>query len=59
VFDRRIAKEVDADADDTFETAERWVYDGAHIVLAFFDPDGEGTDPSSLATRNLHGPYVD
>jgi hypothetical protein len=35
VFDRRIAKRVDANGDSTFEFTERYAYDGDSIALVF------------------------
>ena len=53
VFDRRIAKSVDADGDGVGEAVvERYVHDGDHIALTF---DGEG----NLIERFLHGLQVD
>ena len=53
VYDRRIAKSVDADGDGVeTPTEERYLYDGEHIALVF---DGEGNQIS----RYLHGPQVD
>ncbi|WP_044290863.1 RHS repeat domain-containing protein [Rivularia sp. PCC 7116] len=53
MFDRRIAKEVDADGDGVATASiERFVYDGEHIALTF---DGDG----NLTHRYLHGPQVD
>jgi RHS repeat-associated protein len=49
VFDRRIAKKVDADNSGQFETVERYVYDGDHIALQF---DGVG----ALTHRYLPNP---
>lgn len=53
MFDRRIAKEVDADGDGVATASvERFVYDGEHIALTF---DGDG----NLTHRYLHGPQID
>ncbi|HUP81044.1 MAG TPA: RHS repeat-associated core domain-containing protein, partial [Pirellula sp.] len=53
VFDRRIAKSVDADGPGSAPAKiERFVYDGVHIALSF---DGTGTP----IHRYLHGPMVD
>ncbi|MHB9047276.1 MAG: RHS repeat-associated core domain-containing protein [Pirellulales bacterium] len=52
VFDRRIAKEADDDGNGTIDRAERYVYDGQHIVLEY---NGAG----ALAHRYLYGPVVD
>jgi YD repeat-containing protein len=35
VFDRRIARKVDADGNGVFETTQRFVYDGEDLILAF------------------------
>jgi hypothetical protein len=35
VFDRRIARRVDADGNGVFETTQRFVYDGEDLILAF------------------------
>ena len=47
VFDWRIGKAIDVDGDNTYETAERYVYDGDDIALVF---DGSG----NLLTRHLN-----
>ncbi|MBT9315957.1 peroxidase family protein [Leptothoe spongobia] len=53
VYDRRIAKVLDADGDGAdAPTEERFVYDGDHITLVF---DGERIQTH----RYLHGPQVD
>jgi RHS repeat-associated protein len=53
VFDRRIAKSVDADGEGTGEAVvERYVLDGDHIALTF-DGDGNQTE------RFLHGTGID
>lgn len=52
VYDRRIAKKIDWDLNGTFETQERFVYDGDDIALVF----GGYND---LQKRYLHGPGVD
>jgi RHS repeat-associated protein len=60
VFDRRIAKTVDADgAGSAVAYRESYVYDGPHILLEFFDPDASGPQPSRLQSRRLYGPAVD
>ncbi|MBI3462976.1 MAG: RHS repeat protein, partial [Planctomycetes bacterium] len=51
-FDRRIAKLVDTDGDEDFDTAQHYAYDGDQIALVF---DGAG----SLTNRILSGPAVD
>jgi RHS repeat-associated protein len=51
-FDRRIAKDVDDDGNGTFDSGERYVYDGSDIVLVF-------TDAGALTERLLYGPAVD
>jgi len=47
-LDRRIAKEIDANADGTYESIERYSYDGDNVVLVH---DGSG----GLKSRYLHG----
>ncbi len=53
VFDRRIAKSVDADgAGSGAAVATYFVYDGEHILLEF-------DDGGDLTQRYLHGPVID
>ena len=59
VFDRRMSKQVDDNGNGTFDRSEQFVYDGEDIALRFVDPDGDGSQASSLANRYLHGPEVD
>ncbi|QGJ68575.1 Hypothetical protein PBC10988_2360 [Planctomycetales bacterium 10988] len=54
VFDRRIEKVIDTNADATPEKIERYIYDGEHIALVF-----DGLDNNALTNRYLHGPAVD
>ncbi|QGJ68577.1 RHS repeat-associated core domain protein [Planctomycetales bacterium 10988] len=54
VFDRRIEKAIDTNADATPERIERYIYDGEHIALVF-----DGLDNNELTNRYLHGPAVD
>jgi RHS repeat-associated protein len=53
VFDRRIARRVDADGNGVFETTQRFVYDGEDLILAF-----SGTT-NILTNRYLYGPATD
>jgi RHS repeat-associated protein len=53
VFDRRIARKVDADGNGVFETTQRFVYDGEDLILAF-----SGTT-NVLTNRYLYGPATD
>jgi RHS repeat-associated protein len=53
VFDRRIARKVDADGNGVFETTQRFVYDGEDLILAF-----SGTT-NVLTNRSLYGPATD
>lgn len=70
VFNRRIAKAVDTTSPFTLADAaiERYVYDdlngvtsvdGGNVVLDFLDPDGSGSSPSALRSRQLFGHAVD
>lgn len=70
VFNRRIGKEVDtASPVDMADAAiERYIYDdlngitsvdGGNVVLDFADPDGSGSQPSALSSRQLFGNAVD
>ena len=52
VWDRRIGKQVDDNADGTLDRGQWFVYDGSDIVLVF-------DDAGSLSNRHLHGPAVD
>ena len=52
VFNRRVEKNVDANADLVFEDGVRWVYDGMDIALVL-------DETGSLTSRELHGPAVD
>jgi len=58
-FDRRIGKRVDANGDGTYDTAERYVYDGEDVVFTFLDSDGDGSGTASLSARVLQGPGTD
>ncbi|NEZ66600.1 tandem-95 repeat protein [Leptolyngbyaceae cyanobacterium CCMR0082] len=51
-FDRRISIVVDANADGTPDSTEKFAYDGAEITLVF---DGDG----NLTHRYLHGTNID
>ena len=53
VFDRRIARRVDANGDGVFETTQRFVYDGENLILAFSGAT------NALANRYLYGPATD
>ena len=53
MFDRRIARRVDADGNGVFETTQRFVYDGEDLILAF-----SGTT-NVLTNRYLYGPATD
>jgi RHS repeat-associated protein len=53
LFDRRIARQVDADGTAGFETTQRFVYDGEDLILAF-----SGTT-NVLSNRYLYGPATD
>ena len=53
LFDRRIARQVDADGTAGFETTQRFVYDGEDLILAF-----SGTT-NALTNRYLYGPATD
>jgi RHS repeat-associated protein len=52
VFDRRVEKNVDANADGVFDEGTRWITDGSDVVLAF-DKNG------AVTNRYLHGPAID
>ncbi|MFN8855106.1 MAG: hypothetical protein ACK50P_06050, partial [Planctomycetaceae bacterium] len=53
VFDRRIARKVDADGNGVFETTQRFVYDGEDLILAF------SGSTNVLTNRYLYGPATD
>jgi RHS repeat-associated protein len=53
VFDRRIARRVDADGNGVFETTQRFVYDGEDLILAF------SGSTNVLTNRYLYGPATD
>ena len=53
LFDRRIARQVDAHEAAGFETTQRFVYDGEDLILAF-----SGTT-NALTNRYLYGPATD
>ena len=53
LFDRRIARQVDADGAAGFETTQRFVYDGEDLILAFSGPT------NALTNRYLYGPATD
>ena len=75
VFNRRIARAVDTTSPFTLTDAaiESYVYDdngiapnpfdvdtsNSNVVLDFLDPDGSGSQPSTLNSRQLFGPAVD
>jgi RHS repeat-associated protein len=52
VFDLRVEKNVDTNADGVFDQGTRWITDGADVVLAF-DKNG------AVTNRYLHGPAID
>ncbi|MCD4823525.1 MAG: RHS repeat-associated core domain-containing protein [Phycisphaerae bacterium] len=52
VNDMRIATEIDANADGTYESVERYALDGEHVAMVF-------DDGGSLAERYLYGPGED
>jgi hypothetical protein len=52
VNDRRIERRLDATGDGTYESKERYIYDGEDIVLVY---DGS----NALINRYLHGPDFD
>ncbi|MCY2964026.1 MAG: RHS repeat-associated core domain-containing protein, partial [Planctomycetota bacterium] len=52
VFDRRIGRQVDADGNGTYDTTQRFVYDGDDLVLAY-------NAAGALTNRYLVGPNVD
>jgi RHS repeat-associated protein len=60
-FDRRVAKEVDANPQDAVPAeVTHFVYDGSDVLLEFADNDGRaGANPPELAQRYLHGASVD
>ncbi|MFN6107543.1 MAG: RHS repeat domain-containing protein, partial [Planctomycetaceae bacterium] len=53
LFDRRIARQVDADGAAGFETTQRFVYDGEDLILAF------SGSTNALTNRYLYGPATD
>ena len=53
LFERRIARQVDADGAAGFETTQRFVYDGEDLILAFSGPT------NALTNRHLYGPATD
>ena len=53
LFDRRIARKVDADGNGVFETTQQFVYDGEDLILAFSGPN------NALTNRYLYGPATD
>ena len=53
LFDRRIARQVDADGTAGFETTQRFVYDGEDLILAF------SGSTNVLTNRYLYGPATD
>jgi RHS repeat-associated protein len=53
VFDRRIARKVDADGNGVFETTQRFAYDGDDLILAFSETT------NVLTNRYLYGPATD
>ena len=53
LFDRRIARKVDADGNGLFETTQRFVYDGDDLILAF------SGSTNILTNRYLYGPATD
>lgn len=60
-FNRRVARSMTVTSDGGEEevsttTAEKFIYDGDHVVLDFFKPDGGSF---GLARRYLYGPAVD
>jgi RHS repeat-associated protein len=70
IFNRRIAKAVDTSSPFNLADAaiERYVIDdvsgvssvdGGNVVLDFLDPDGSGSSPSALRSRQLFGNAVD
>ncbi|MFN7770639.1 MAG: hypothetical protein ACK5UC_25870 [Planctomycetaceae bacterium] len=50
LYDRRIARKVDADGNGVFETTQRFVYDGEDLILAF------SGSTNVLTNRYLYGP---
>ncbi|MCY2963067.1 MAG: hypothetical protein NT069_05330, partial [Planctomycetota bacterium] len=54
VYDRQIGKQINIDGNGTYDTAQRFVYDGDDLVLAF-----SGGATGSLTNRYLVGPHVD
>lgn len=56
-FDRRAARLLDENGDNTFERVERYIYDGDNVVLEWIDPAGSA--PLALRKRYLYGPAVD
>ena len=70
VYNRRIGKEVDTTSpfDMADAAIERYIYDdlngitsvdGGNVILDFVDPDGTGSQPSALSSRQLFGNAVD
>ncbi|MFM8583809.1 MAG: RHS repeat-associated core domain-containing protein, partial [Planctomycetaceae bacterium] len=53
LHDRRISRSVDADGNGTFETVQRFAYDGSDLVLTF------SGSTNRLTNRYLHGPGID
>ncbi|MFM8583914.1 MAG: RHS repeat-associated core domain-containing protein, partial [Planctomycetaceae bacterium] len=53
LHDRRISRSVDADSNGTFETVQRFAYDGSDLVLTF------SGSTNRLTNRYLHGPGID
>ena len=53
LFDRRIARKIDADGNGVFETTQRFVYDGEDLILAFSGAT------NVLTNRYLYGPGTD
>ncbi len=53
LFDRRIARKIDADGNGVFETTQRFVYDGEDLILAF------SGSTNVLTNRYLYGPATD
>jgi RHS repeat-associated protein len=53
LFDRRIARKIDADGNGVFETTQRFVYDGEDLILAF------SGSTNALTNRYLYGPATD
>ena len=51
-LDRRIRKQIDATGDGTYETGERYIYDGDDILMVY-------NQANVLTTRYVDGPGVD